>query len=113
MNWFFPSSSLKKRFNSLLLRDSSSKGLQNPLMTMSVNKQVFWLRGHPPVLPSRCSHNSGFSNLRLSLQRRYRTGLSPVSLFSQGRSQGHFSTFAVMFTLFFQIASIDFLRNLF
>jgi len=50
---------------------------------MSMNKQVFWLRGRPtpPALPSR--KDSGFMAFRRSLQRRYRAGFAPASLFSR------------------------------
>lgn len=35
---------------------------------------------------------SGFKGFRHSLQRRYRTGFTPVSLFSPDLNQGHFFT---------------------
>jgi len=46
---------------------------------MSVNKQVFWLRGRPtpPALPSQ--ETVAFRAFRRSLQRRYRAGFTPAS----------------------------------
>src|ERR1043165_788308 len=62
---------------------------------MSVNKQVFWLRGRstPSALP--IAKISGLMTFRRSLQRRYRMGFAPTSLFSPAVAWGTCSHYSL------------------
>jgi hypothetical protein len=57
---------------------------------MSTNEQVFWLWSYPLVPPYRPGQGQWlFRDLRRPLQRRYRSGFAPDSLFSSDRGQRH------------------------